>query len=185
MNYYQAQYYNEALLHFGVKGMKWGVRRKRAANYLKEGGKAVFNTYRHPIRTSIARRELNRDKRFRTILRRNLPLYSGKELAAINQNVKQQNIAMKNKPKTHQKMRKARPVHYAYESARLAGNRVIHPIRTGIASASQSKNKRMKTLLRRKLALSSYEKADISNDVRYQNTVARRRKAKRKMMKKK
>ena len=29
MNYYQAQYYNEALLHFGVKGMKWGVRKKR------------------------------------------------------------------------------------------------------------------------------------------------------------
>lgn len=26
---YQAQYYNEALLHYGVKGMRWGVRKKR------------------------------------------------------------------------------------------------------------------------------------------------------------
>lgn len=29
MEQYQAQYYNEALLHYGVKGMKWGVRRRQ------------------------------------------------------------------------------------------------------------------------------------------------------------
>lgn len=29
MEYYQAQYYNEALMHYGVKGMKWGVRRRQ------------------------------------------------------------------------------------------------------------------------------------------------------------
>lgn len=183
MEEYKAQYYNEMLQHFGVKGMKWGVRRKRAANYAKQGGKAIYNKYRHPIRSKIARAELNRNTRFKTIARRNLPLYSGQELAKINENVRQQNKAMKNKPKTQQKMRKVRPAHYAYESARLGVNRLAHPIRTGIASASQSKNKRMKTLLRRKLALSSYEKADINRDVREQNTYARKAKAKRNMKK--
>lgn len=29
MEDYKAQYYNEALLHYGVKGMRWGVRKKR------------------------------------------------------------------------------------------------------------------------------------------------------------
>lgn len=29
MEHYQAQYYNEALLHYGVKGMKLGVRRRQ------------------------------------------------------------------------------------------------------------------------------------------------------------
>ena len=32
MEDYKAQYYSEALLHFGVKGMRWGVRRKRLGN---------------------------------------------------------------------------------------------------------------------------------------------------------
>lgn len=30
MEEYKAQYYNEALLHYGVKGMKWGVIRSKA-----------------------------------------------------------------------------------------------------------------------------------------------------------
>lgn len=36
MEDYKAQYYNEALQHYGVKGMKWGVRRKRATKAIKK-----------------------------------------------------------------------------------------------------------------------------------------------------
>lgn len=36
MEDYKAQYYNEALQHYGVKGMKWGVRRKRATKAVKK-----------------------------------------------------------------------------------------------------------------------------------------------------
>lgn len=35
MEDYKAQYYSEALLHFGIKGMKWGARRKRLSNRIR------------------------------------------------------------------------------------------------------------------------------------------------------
>lgn len=193
MNYYQAQYYNEALLHFGVKGMKWGVRRKRIAksakaakNYGKEYGKAWINARVHPVRTIAAHGGLNRNARMKTLLRRSLGIYSGKELEAINKDVRNQGRNMKrikSQPKTKTKLAKPQPIRRAYETARLGGNSVIHPIRTGIAVAESSRNKRMKTILRRQLALSTNEMRALSDDVRYQNTVARRRKAERKMEK--
>lgn len=187
MEYYQAQYYNEALMHYGVKGMKWGVRRKRIGNYVKEGGKLLYNRVRHPIRSDIAMGELDRNTRLRTIARRNLLVYSGKELANLNKNIKQQNITMRNKriarkkglePK--QKRRKARPGRYLVEDAKFIGNRVIHPIRTSTALATNRKNARMKTLLRRKIALSSYEMADINKDVKGQNNAMRKQRIARK-----
>ena len=146
MEYYQAQYYNEALQHYGVKGMKWGVRRKRAANYLKESGKLLYNKVRHPIRSNIAMDEIDRGARLKTIARRNLLMYSGKELANTNQNIKQQNIDMRNKriarkkglePK--QKRRRVRPVTFAGEKVKLTANRLVHPIRTGVAAATSRK----------------------------------------------
>lgn len=270
MNYYQAQYYNEALLHFGVKGMKWGVRKKRIASavkksaktygnfqkerlktlgnsyihpimtsralsnnmkndklstklrkslyltgneyksinrdvrrqklakrkqklaknpvrYGKEYGKAWINARVHPVRTMAAHGGLNRNARMKTLLRRSLGIYSGKELEAINKDVRNQGRNMKrikSQPKTKTKLAKPQPIRRAYETARLGGNSVIHPIRTGIAVAESNRNKRMKTILRRQLALSTNEMRALSDDVRYQNTVARRRKAERKMMKK-
>lgn len=193
MEYYQAQYYNEALMHYGVKGMKWGVRRKRAANYLKESGKLIYNKVRHPIRSDIAMDEINRGARLKTIARRSLvsklriPLYSGKELANMNKNIKQQNIDMRNKriarkkglePK--QKRRRVRPVTYAGERVKLTANRVIHPIRTGVASATGRKNNRMKTLLRKKVALSSYDMENINKDVKKQNIAMKKQRNARK-----
>lgn len=37
MDYYTAQYYDEALLHYGVKGMRWGVRKKRETKGRRRG----------------------------------------------------------------------------------------------------------------------------------------------------
>lgn len=186
MEYYQAQYYNEALQHYGVKGMKWGVRRKRAANYLKESGKLIYNKVRHPIRSGIATNEIDRGARLKTVARRNL-LYGGKELANMNQNIKQQNIDMRNKriarkkglePK--QKRRKVRPVTYAGERVKLTANRVVHPIRTGVAASTNRKNNRMKTVLRKKVALSSYDMEGINKDVKKQNIAMKKQRNARK-----
>lgn len=187
MEYYQAQYYNEALQHYGVKGMKWGVRRKRAANYLKESGKLLYNKVRHPIRSDIAMDEIDRGARLKTIARRSLLMYSGKEFANMNKNIKQQNIDMRNKriarkkglePK--QKRRRVRPVTFAGERVKLTANRVVHPIRTGVAASTNRKNNRMKTLLRKKVALSSYDMESINKDVKKQNIAMRKQRNARK-----
>lgn len=98
MNYYQAQYYNEALLHFGVKGMKWGVRRKRIAsavkksaktygNFQKERLKTLGNSYIHPIMTSRALSNNMKNDKLRTKLRKSLYL-TGNEYKSINRDVK-------------------------------------------------------------------------------------------------
>ena len=42
----------DILLHFGTKGMKWGVR--KAAAYAKSYGRNVANNYRHPILSAKA-----------------------------------------------------------------------------------------------------------------------------------
>ena len=186
MEYYQAQYYNEALQHYGVKGMKWGVRRKRAANYLKESGKLLYNKVRHPIRSNIAMDEIDRGARLKTIARRSL-LYGGKELANMNKNIKQQNIDMRNKriarkkglePK--QKRRRVRPVTFAGEKVKLTANRLVHPIRTGVAASTNRKNNRMKTVLRKKVALSSYDMESINKDVKKQNIAMKKQRNARK-----
>lgn len=186
MEDYKAQYYNEALIHYGVKGMRWGVRKKRIAkaakaakNYGKEYGKAWVNARIHPVRTIAAHGGLNRNAKMKTLLRRGAGIYSGKELKTINKDVRNQGRKMKRikaQPKTKTKLAKPQPIRRAYETARLSGNSVIHPIRTGIAVAESSRNKRMKTILRRQLALSTNEMRALSDNVRSQNNFARKRK---------
>lgn len=186
MEDYKAQYYNEALLHYGVKGMKWGVRRKRIAkaakaakNYGKSYARLMGNAYIHPVRTMTAYAGLNRNAKMKTILRRNAGLYSGKELNAMNTDVRKQGRNMKrikSRPKTKTKLAKPQPIRRVYETTRLAGHSLRHPIRTGIALSEANRNKRMKTILRRQAFLSTNEMRALSDDVRAQNTFAKKRK---------
>lgn len=57
MEYYQAQYYNEALLHYGVKGMKWGVRRRQrqTARRIKKLDKRVVKLQKKQQKEEIRR----------------------------------------------------------------------------------------------------------------------------------
>ena len=49
------------LYHYGVPGMKWGVRRKRSAkNYIRENARASYDSIRHPI---ISSKELGKQQR--------------------------------------------------------------------------------------------------------------------------
>lgn len=115
MDDYKAQYYNEALLHFGVKGMKWGVRRKRMAaavkksaktygNFQKERLKTLGNSYTHPIMTSRALSNNMKNDKLRTKLRKQLYL-TGNEYKSINRDVRRQKLA-KRKQKLANKKRK-------------------------------------------------------------------------------
>ena len=194
MEYYQAQYYNEALMHYGVKGMKWGVRRKRIANaaktaknYGKEYGKAWVNVGVHPVRTIAAHGGLNRNARMKTVLRRSLGIHSRKELEAINKDVRNQGRNMKrikSQPKTKTKLAKPQPIRRAYETARLGGNSIIHPIRTLTAVAESNRNKRMKTILRRQLALGTNEIRALNDDVKKQNIAMKKQRNAKKLSRK-
>lgn len=97
MEDYKAQYYNEALLHYGVKGMRWGVRRKRAAaavknaaktygKYQKERLKTLGNSYMHPIKTNQAISRNMKNDKIRTKLRKTL-YRTGNEYKSINKDV--------------------------------------------------------------------------------------------------
>lgn len=57
MEYYQAQYYNEALMHYGVKGMKWGVRRRQrqTARRIKKLDKRVVKLQKKQKKEEIRR----------------------------------------------------------------------------------------------------------------------------------
>ena len=57
MEQYQAQYYNEALLHYGVKGMKWGVRRRQrqTARRVKKLDKRVVKLQKKRQKEEIRR----------------------------------------------------------------------------------------------------------------------------------
>ena len=103
MEDYKAQYYNEALMHYGVKGMKWGVRRKRIAaavkksaktygNFQKERLKAFGNAYTHPIMTSRAMHKNMKNDKLRTKLRKQVYL-TGNEYKSINKDVRSQKLA--------------------------------------------------------------------------------------------
>lgn len=89
MEDYQAKYYDEALLHYGVKGMKWGVRKASRAvkNNIKASGRTTANSLRHPIETQKARVRFNKGAPLKTKLRRNMVGYTTKELNAFNKDV--------------------------------------------------------------------------------------------------
>lgn len=57
MEQYQAQYYNEALMHYGVKGMKWGVRRrqKQTARRVKKLDKRIVKLQKKQQKEEIRR----------------------------------------------------------------------------------------------------------------------------------
>lgn len=97
MEDYKAQYYNEALLHYGVKGMRWGVRRKRAAaavknaaktygKFQKERLKTLGNSYTHPIKTNQAISRNMKNDKIHTQLRKSL-YRTGNEYKSINKDV--------------------------------------------------------------------------------------------------
>lgn len=67
MKYYQAQYYNDALLHFGVKGMKWGVRRKRAVAAVK---KSIRDSRINRVNKKITKLQKKKDKQVLQIARK-------------------------------------------------------------------------------------------------------------------
>lgn len=48
---------DDVLLHFGTKGMKWGVR--KAARAAVNFGKIYGNSYTHPFLTTHARNKTN------------------------------------------------------------------------------------------------------------------------------
>lgn len=87
MENYKAQYYNEALLHYGVKGMKWGVRKRRVKNHTKALGGAMARKTTHPYKTKNAIKEMNKGANFKTKLRRSTIGLSTKELKSLNKNV--------------------------------------------------------------------------------------------------
>lgn len=57
MEQYQAQYYNEALMHYGVKGMKWGVRRRQrqTARRVKKLDKRIVKLQKKQQKEEIRR----------------------------------------------------------------------------------------------------------------------------------
>lgn len=59
MEDYKAQYYNEALMHYGVKGMKWGVRRARIVSSVQ---KFQRNARVSRINKKITKLQKRRDK---------------------------------------------------------------------------------------------------------------------------
>lgn len=99
MDYYQAQYYNEALLHFGVKGMKWGVRKaaKALGDRTKTMSRAVVNASTHPILSKKTLNKMNKNASLKTKIRRSVIGYSTKEVKAYNRSMKKSIIASKKK----------------------------------------------------------------------------------------
>ena len=105
MNNYQAQYYNEALLHYGVKGMKWGVRKaaKGLGDRAKTMPRAMVNTYTHPILSKKTIDKMNKNAPRKTQIRRRVIGYTTKEVKAYNRAMKKAKIASKKKKKKRRK----------------------------------------------------------------------------------
>lgn len=97
------------LSHFGVPGMKWGVRKAASAagRYAKEAGKLTKNSYVHPILTKkAASASISKDK-LGTRLRRTTIANTTKELADINQRVDKA-VQQRAQQKAQQKQAKAK-----------------------------------------------------------------------------
>lgn len=87
MNYREEAY----LMHYGVPGMKWGKRAAKAVGtHIRESLKATGNQIIHPLRSSVARAELNRSSTLGQRFRQNQLYLKTSELKALNASVVRQ-----------------------------------------------------------------------------------------------
>lgn len=92
---------DDVLLHFGTKGMKWGVR--KAARAAVNVGKIYANSYTHPFLTTHARNRTNWQhfldkKKYKADKKKLKAEYAGKEgrnaaLKKLKENYKKNNSA--------------------------------------------------------------------------------------------
>lgn len=157
MEDYKAQYYNDALLHYGVKGMKWGVRRKAAM--------AVGKVKRLTADARLKRvdRKISRLKKKRENQRQKV----------INRYAKAHRIAaaVKKSAKTYGNFQKERLTAF--------GNMATHPIISSRALSNNMKNDKLRTKLRKQLYLTGNEYKSINRDVRRQKLANKKRKKRR------
>ena len=142
-----------ALSHFGVPGMKCGVRKAASAagRYAKEAGKLTKNSYVHPILTTkAASASISKDK-LGTRLRRTTIANTTKELADINQRVdkavqqRAQQKAAKKQAKAKAKVekilakkeaeQKVKDLKQNYEKEYMAGKSKVGKIISGVTGA--------------------------------------------------
>lgn len=165
MEYYQAQYYNEALQHYGVKGMKWGVRRKRAAAYGKALGKAMATNAKHPRITSKQIKALKKGKKFKTKARMSTLGLNTKELNSLNKGVAK-GVKQKQRAKAAKKLsRKER----RKTMRALRANTILHPVKAQNAMIETQKNASLKTTARQHyLGYNTQEAKAITKHIRKQ-----------------
>lgn len=165
MEDYKAQYYNEALIHYGVKGMKWGVRRKRAAAYRKEVGAVMRNNAAHPRITSKQIKALKKGKKFKTKARMSTLGFNAKELSTINKGVAK-GVKQKQRAKAAKKLsRKER--RKAMRALRV--NTILHPVKAQKAMIETQKNASLKTTARQHyLGYNTQEAKAITKHIRKQ-----------------
>lgn len=148
---------DEPLIHWGVPGMKWGVRKARAKTWLKEAGKVTKNSLLHPNITNKANADsIRATKSKKELLRRTLAYQSTKDLKDVNRRVdaylkKQKNKKLKDIKVRQEKMKAAKK--WMSEAGKLTLNSILHPIvsdkanRESIASSKTISEKLRRSML--------------------------------------
>jgi len=157
---------NQSLAHFGILGMKWGVRRtqaqlgKRAGDWGKEAGKFYKNQFKHPILTERADRASKKADTFDNRLRRNTIYQSTKDLKDVNRRIdimvaeKAAKKALKKAEKVKVKEIKNSKQHtngesWFKEAGKFYKNQFKHPILTERADRASKKADTFDNRLRR------------------------------------